>query len=163
MGSGSGGSYSGTNGGSQPYAPSYHVEQKMHQYDVNNGTYHDGKYDKNPTAKNLSDVINGNYIGSKSTSFQMPYVIDMDGNIIIGKRNGNGRGDNAVPTPHPTLIGGKDPVVKMAGILEVRGGKIYKYDNQSGHYKPNIKSMDAADEAFAKLDPKLFHKNFKKR
>lgn len=163
MGSGSSGSYSGTSGGSQPYAPSYHVEPKMLRDDVKNGTYHDGRYDKNPTAKNLVDEINGNYIGGKNTTFQMPYVIDVNGNIIIGKRNGNGRGENAIPTPHPTLIGGKDPIVKMAGILEVRGGKIYSYDNRSGHYKPNIKSMDAAHEAFSKLDPKLFHKNYKKR
>lgn len=162
MGSGSGGSYTGTNGGSQPYAPSYHVEPKMHQMDVKDGTYHDGRYDVNPTAQSISDMIHGNYIGSKQFSAEnMPYVIDMQGNIIIGKRNGNGR--DGAPTPHPTLIGGKDPQVQMAGILKVRGGKIYSYDNRSGHYKPNIQSMAAADEAFGKLPPSLFHKSFRRR
>ena len=62
MGSGSSSSYSG--GGSQPYAPSYHVTPEMKQYDINNGTYHDGKYDKNPTARKLVDAINGDYFYS---------------------------------------------------------------------------------------------------
>ncbi len=161
MGSGSSGPY-GSGSGSQPYASSYHVEATMHQHDIATGVYHDGKYDKNPTAERLDNKINGNYIGDKRTSFTVPYVVDLNGNIIIGKRNGNGRGEGALPTPHPTLIGGKDPQVKIAGMLEIRGGKIYSYDNQSGHFKPNIKSMDAADEAFGKLSPSLFHKNFKK-
>ena len=65
-------------------------------------------------------------------------------------------------TPHPTLIGGKDPQVQMAGILDVRNGKIHGYDNQSGHYKPNKKSMEVADEIFGKLNPNLFHKDFRK-
>ena len=156
MGSGSSSLYDGTHG-SQPYASSYHVEPKMHQEDVKNGTFHDGHYDKNPTAKNINDMINGNYIGSKSfNDDNMPYVIDMNGNIILGKRNGNGR--DGAATPHPTLIGGKDPQVQMAGILKIRGGKIYSYDNKSGHYKPNIKSMKVADEAFGKLPSQLFKK-----
>ncbi len=155
MGSGSSGSYSGTSGASQPYAPLYNVEPKMHQFDINNGTYHDGHYDKNPTAKNLTDMINGNYIGDKRTTLEVPYVIDKHGNIIVGRRSGNGRG--GAPTPHPTLIGGKNPQVQMAGILHIHGGKISIYDNHSGHYKPNIKSMSAADAAFSKL-PKILIK-----
>lgn len=157
MGSGAGSSYSGTSGGSQPFAPFYEVEPKMHQMDVDNGTYHDGHYDVNPTAQKITDMINGNYIGNKNfNSDHLPYVIDMDGNIIIGKRNGNGR--DGVPTPHPTLIGGKNPRVQMAGIVVIRGGKIISYDNQSGHYKPNSKSMTVADKAFAKLPASVFKK-----
>lgn len=122
MGSGSG-SYTGTGSSSQPFAPTYHVEKSMRQYDIDNGTYHDGKYDVNPTAKPLASMINGNYIGNKSVNEDnLPYVIDKQGNIIVGKRNGNGR--DGAPTPHPTLIGGKDPEVQMAGILKIRGGKI---------------------------------------
>ena len=155
MGSGAGGSYTGTSGRSQPYASSYHVECKMHQMDIKNGTYHDGHYEKNPTAKNINDMIHGNYIvGKNFNSENMPYVIDMKGNIILGKRNGNGR--DGTPTPHPTLIGGKDPKVQMAGLVKIRGGKIISYDNQSGHYKPNIKSMSVADEAFGKLPSSVF-------
>ena len=156
MGSGAGGSYGGGSGGSQPYAPSYHVEKSMHERDIKNGTYHDGHYDKNPTAKNINDMINGNYIGNKNTNIDMPYVIDLKDNIILGRRNGNGK--DGAPTPHPTLIGGKDPQVQMAGIVHIQGGKIASYDNQSGHYKPNSKSMSAADEAFGKLPSALFKK-----
>ena len=57
--------------------------------------------------------------------------------MIIGDRNGNGRTPSKTPTPHPTLIGGKDPKVKMAGILDIRGGKIYSYDDRSGHSSLN--------------------------
>jgi len=156
MGSGAGGSYGGGGGGSQPYAPSYHVVENMHKQDIKNGTYHDGHYDKNPTAQNINDMINGNYVGNKNTNIDMQYVIDMDGNIILGRRNGNGR--DGAPTPHPTLVGGKDPQVQMAGIVHIHGGKIASYDNQSGHYKPNEKSMQVADEAFGKLPSTLFKK-----
>lgn len=156
MGSGAGSSYGGGGSGSQPYAPSYHVVENMHEMDVKNGTYHDGHYDKNPTAQNINDMINGNYVGSKNTNIDMPYVIDMDGNIILGRRNGNGK--DGAPTPHPTLIGGKDPQVQMAGIVHIHGGKIASYDNQSGHYKPNVKSMQVADEAFGKLPSTVFKK-----
>lgn len=86
----------------------------------------------------------------------MPYVVTKNGDIIIGRRNGNGK--NGLATPHPTLIGGKNPEVTMAGILHIHGGKIASYDNDSGHFKPNIKSMPAADAAFSKLPPSLFKK-----
>ena len=129
----------------------------MHKIDVDRGIYHDGQYDKNPTAEKLTDLINGNYIKNKQYNpGDVPYAIDMDGNIIIGNRNGNGR--DGLPTPHPTLIGGKDPKVKMAGMVTIRGGKIISWDNQSGHYKPNIKSMPVANEAFGKLPTSIFKK-----
>lgn len=163
MGSGSSGPYGGGSTGSQPYAPSYHVESSMKKHDIETGVYK-GIYTKNPTAKKLTDMINGNYIGNKTTNESgLPYVIDMNGNIIVGKRSGNGRGLGALPTPHPTLIGGNDPQVQMAGLLKIGGGKILSYDNNSGHYKPNAKSMSVADEAFSKLPATLFSKNFKRR
>lgn len=150
MGSGSSGPY----GKSQPYASTYHVEKSMHQHDIKTGIYHDGHYDKNPTATNISDMINGNYLGNKNTNIEMPYVVTKNGDIIVGKRNGNGKGGLA--TPHPTLIGGKNPEVAVAGILHIHGGKIAKYDTKSGHFKPNIKSMAAADAAFSNLPRTLF-------
>lgn len=102
-------------------------------------------------------MINGNYVVSKKFNAEnMPYVIDLEGNIILGKRNGNGR--DGVPTPHPTLIGGKDPQVQMAGLVKIRGGKIVSYDNRSGHYKPHKKSMKVADDAFGKLPASIFKK-----
>ena len=36
-------------------------------------------------------MINRNYIGNKNANIDMPYVIDTNGNIIVGRRNGNGR------------------------------------------------------------------------
>jgi len=152
MGSGAYGNY----GKSQPYAPSYHVVQSMLELDIENGIIRNGKYIKNPTAQNINDMINGNYLGNKSTNIDMPYVIDLDGNIILGRRNGNGK--DGKPTPHPTLIGGKDPQVQMAGIIHIHGGKISSYDNKSGHYRPSTKSMTVADELFGKLPAKLFRK-----
>ncbi|MEC7263577.1 MAG: hypothetical protein VXW38_07535 [Bacteroidota bacterium] len=50
--------------------------------------------------------------------------------------------------PHPTLIGGVDPVVKTAGIIEFRAGKIYKVDNVSGHFKPSAQSLQNAQPIF---------------
>ena len=44
----------------------------------------------------------------------------------------------------------------MAGLVKIRGGKIISYDNRSGHYKPNIKSISVADEAFGKLPASVF-------
>lgn len=87
--------------------------------------------------------------------------MDLSGNIIFGSRNGNGRLGAA--TPHPTMIGGSDPQVQVAGMLKIRGGKIYSYDYMSGHYKPNVKSMEAADKAFSKLSKNLFAKNFTRK
>jgi len=85
-----------------------------------------------------------------------PNVITPDGDIITERRNGNGK--DGLATPHPTLIGGKDPQVAMAGMLHIQGGKIAGYDSNSGHFKPNRKSMHIADEAFGKLNPILFKK-----
>lgn len=162
MGSGYSNLYHGTSGHSQPYASAYNVTASMHALDVKNGIYNNGKYNKNPTAINIREAINGNYIyGKNFNDNNLTYAIDQDGNIIFGRRNGNGR--NGLPTPHPTLIGGKKPTVTMAGILKIRGGKIYDYDNMSGHFKPNIKSMKTADAAFSKLNRNLFAKNFKRK
>ena len=82
------------------------------------------------------------------------YVIDKDGNIIIGDRNKD-------YYPHPTLIGGENPQVQSAGMVEIRGGKIYKIDNASGHFKPGAGSLDISQEFFEQLPEKVFSKDFK--
>lgn len=162
MGSEISGLYAGTVGSSQMYADSYSVVEDMREQDKEQEIYSekDG-YAKNPTAAKIEDVINGNYIKSKHENRLFVYAIDLEETIIIGHRNGYG--DVGDPTPHPTLIGGKNPKVKIAGILDVRGGKIYSYDNRSGHFKPNAKSLEVADRAFGKLPKKLFHKKFQRR
>lgn len=159
MGSGISGIYSGTLEKSQKYASSYGVTPNMLQFDINRGVY-DTTYEKNPTAKNIYEVINGEYIISKNRDRYLTYVIDMNDNIIVAERNGNGFGGKA--TPHPTLIGGISPKVKMAGIIYLEKGKITSYDHHSGHYKPNIKSMDVAKKVFDKLPDYLFKGGKKK-
>jgi len=138
------------NGQSQPFKEEYLVYSKMKKKDIKNGVYDvsRGGYSINPTAKTLDSAINGDYIFGRGVTAAMPYVVDINGNIIIGKRNGNGRFQ--IQTPHPTLIGGLNPKVKMAGILHIKNGKIAYYDDRSGHYRPNIKSMKYAHEAFKK-------------
>lgn len=115
-------------------------------------------YRKNPTAKKLTELMNGNYIVSKRECIHIPYVITTKGDIIVGRRNGNGKDGD--PTPHPTLIGGKNPKVKCAGILEIAGGKIKSIDVNSGHFKPNKKSLPEAKKILEKLPKKLFHKKY---
>lgn len=79
----------------------------------------------------------------------MTYVMDKDGNIIFGKRaNPN---DARKRAPHPTLIGGKDPQVQCAGMITFHKGRILSVNNQSGHYRPNIQSMEEVDAALQKL------------
>lgn len=160
MGSGISGNYSGTLEMSQPYSLSYEVCKDMLEFDIARGVYVNGTYEKNSTAKNIYDVINGEYIISNKRNKTMTYVIDLNDNIIVAERNGNGF--NGKATPHPTLIGGKNPRVKMAGILHLKDGKILSYDNMSGHFKPNIKSMKVAKEAFGKLPDYLFDGGKKK-
>jgi hypothetical protein len=128
----------------------------------------DGTYVKNPTAKNLTDIITpaGN-IGGKGRTGKHMYVVDESGNIIIGTRgtekirDANG---NIVKKqqhmPHPTLIGGKDPRVQGAGIVFIERGKIRRVDNESGHFRPGEGSLEAARDTFEQLPDKTFHQEF---
>lgn len=62
MGSGISGKYQGTRGASQPFAPFYMVMPDMHKQDILAGIVENGTYQKNPTAKDILDMIHGNYI-----------------------------------------------------------------------------------------------------
>ncbi len=62
--------------------------------------------------------------------------------------------------PHPTLIGGANPQVNAAGIVDIRGGRIFSVNNASGHFKPGDGSLNSAAEAFGQLPSGAFHKNF---
>ena len=161
MGSGSSGLYSGTGGGSQPYAETYHVYPKEMNKDKKDPDIYDSKtgYFKNPKATSLQDAeSNGRFLnGDIRADGTFTYVMDKDGNIIFGKRyNPN---DGRKRAPHPTLIGGKDPQVQCAGMIQFKKGRIYSVDNQSGHYRPDIKSLDKVNAALDKLykkNPELF-------
>ena len=159
MGSGRSGIYNGTAGTSQRYAKTYKVCKDIKKWDISRGVCSKkGVYTKNPTAEPLKAKIKGNYRGNKHTNYHVPYVITPKGDIIIGKRNGNGK--TGLPTPHPTLIGGKNPKVMCAGMLEISGGKIKSINVSSGHYKPNPKSLPKAKNIFEKLPKNLFHKKY---
>lgn len=167
MGSGASGSYS-SGSGSQPYAPSYHVVLKMLTKDkADKDIYNPNTgYFKNPTATSLEKTIDGDRVifqGGRAEG-TMTYVMDKDGNIIFGKRcNPNDPGKRS---PHPTLIGGKDPQVQCAGMITFHKGRIKSVDDQSGHFRPNAKSLEKVDHALQQLcnkHPDLFDKDPKWR
>ncbi|WP_055427116.1 hypothetical protein [Bifidobacterium aesculapii] len=150
MGSGAKGAYS--NGGSQPYQPTYHVVKSMLELDKTAGIYNPSRgYFKNPTRTDLEKAIKGDSIifGGRAASGTFMYVLDTDGHIVFGARrnpyHSNGR------SPHPTLIGGKDPVVQAAGLINIKDGKIMSFDDRSGHFRPSSKSMDKVEAALRKL------------
>ena len=165
MGAGSSGCYSSIRGGSQPYADLYRVVHKMLKMDKKNPDIYDKEtgYFKNPSARSLRDSIRGNKIyqsNGKQAEGDFMYVMNKKGEIIFGKRvnpnNPLGR------SPHPTLIGGKDPKVQCAGIIKFKDGRIFKIDNQSGHFRPDIKSLNKVEDFMQKLhdeNPLLFHKS----
>lgn len=62
--------------------------------------------------------------------------------------------------PHPTLVGGSNPQVQAAGMIEIRGGKIYSINNASGHFKPSIESLEVAEDVFSNLPQNIFSKDF---
>ena len=160
MGSGRSGLYSGTSGSSQPYAPSYHVVKSMHEYDKDDPDIWSGSsgYRKNESAINIGDSVHGSsvvYDGKKANG-KMTYVVDTEGNLIFGKRSNPINPD--ARSPHPMLIGGKDPQVKVAGMIEFRGGKIYDIDAHSGHYRPPAQSLQSAEKALSRLPREVFHR-----
>ena len=168
MGSGAGGSYSGGSSGSQPYAPTYHVVPEMMNRDKADPEIYNPStgYPKNPTATKISDSIVHEHIeiGGKILNGPVTYVMDESGNIIIGKRSNPI--NPAKRSPHPMLIGGKDPQVQCSGMIHFKNGKILSIDNQSGHFRPNSKSMDVVYKALKKLyekNPKVFAEGFKWR
>jgi hypothetical protein len=120
------------------------------------GVLEDGVYIKNPRAQNISDLVKpgSNYIENSKMNGQYMYVVDTDVNIIIGTKAGQ-------HMPHPTLVGGSNPTVQGAGIVEIRGGKIYSIDNASGHFKPDNSCLPSVQNAFEQLPTNVFHKNFK--
>jgi len=123
--------------------------------------YDKAGYFKNPTAINLSDCIDGDGLifEGHRVEGRMTYVMDAEGNIIFGKRSNPNNSKKRAP--HPTLIGGKNPLVQCAGMITFRKGKILSVDNRSGHFRPHIKSLDKVINALQTLcdiNPNLFDK-----
>lgn len=134
----------------------YSVDSAMFSGDEEASVLREGEYIVNPTRRNINEYIKegSNYLGSKNMNGQYMYVIDMDGNIIIGTRGGQ-------RMPHPTLVGGRNPQVQAAGMIDVRGGKIYSINNASGHFKPGNECLRIARNVFNNLPQRIFSRNFR--
>jgi hypothetical protein len=68
------------------------------------------------------------------------YAVDRHMNLIIGLRG-------AERMPHPTLIGGLDPRVYTAGEVQIQSGRIIVFDNMTGHFAVDFKSLKFAKQA----------------
>ncbi|QUB97547.1 hypothetical protein [Leptotrichia sp. oral taxon 221] len=138
----------------------------MHELDIKRETFKsfENGYVKNPTAQNITNYINNtNYLGTcgkkGALNGQYMYVVDINDNIIIGNR-ATGQIING-GLPHPTLIGGIDPKVQGAGIINIRGGKIIKIDNASGHFRPDPSSLKKVEKLFLeKIPDKYYDRRF---
>lgn len=145
----------------------FKVDNALKSADELAGVLVNGSYLKNPTAKNVTDLIKNpsgamklDQSAGSILNGQYMYVIDETDNIIIGTR-ATGISPFNGKAPHPTLIGGVDPTVKTAGIIEFRAGKIYKVDNVSGHFKPSAQSLQNAQPIFnQKFAPNNFADDF---
>ena len=163
MGSGYGSSYS--SGGPQPFAPTYHVVASMMAKDKQDcNIYSPNKgYFKNPFASYLQDSIVNNQVrmNGRVAHGTYTYILDTNGNIVFAKRfNPNNSKSRA---PHPTLVGGKNPEVQCAGMINFNKGRIVWYNNDSGHFRPHEKSLlevDKAIEKIRKTNPEVFSKKY---
>lgn len=164
MGSGSSGNYHGTKGGSQPFADSYHVVSGALTADKKDPDVYNPQagYFHNPTATTLEAAVKDNriYVDGKKQQGSLTYVMAENGDIIIGKRQNPNNASKRCP--HPTLIGGKDPQVQCAGMMTFEKGRILSVNTNSGHYKPNGKSIEKVNAALQKMcdkNPDVFSPN----
>ena len=155
----------------------FSVDKSFQAGDEALGVFKNGEYLKNPTTTTIDDLTinpSGTVKGKKwlqkeqlteelLNGQEYMYVIDENDKLIIGTRAQHTDFSNPLgKAPHPTLIGGADPKVQAAGTVEFRGGKIYKVDNASGHYKPSAESLKKAEEIFKRDFPaNSFDKDFK--
>lgn len=88
---------------------------------------------------------------------EVMYAITEDCRIVVAARSGHQR-----DLPHPTLIGGIDPLALGGGLVEFRDGRISRVlVHSSGHFRPS--GFDATEVALAlfnRLPPGVFHDEF---
>ena len=153
------------------------VEPDMRAADELDGFIVEGKYLDNPTKTHVEDLeinpsgtvksktqLNPDAGSTELMNGQFMYVVDENGKLIMGSRAkwSTDAPFNQGRAPHPTLIGGLDPKVQAAGIVEFRGGKIYKVDNSSGHFKPSTETLEIAEQVFKEnFEQKSFSSDFK--
>ena len=141
----------------------YDVVPEMAEIDMERGTLVNNSYIKNPSAKDITTYVNNsNYLGTGgkkgALNGEYMYIIDTNNNIIIGNRVTN-QVVKKYGLPHPTLLGGENPQVQGAGIIEIRGGKIYRVDNASGHFQPGTESLKRTEEVFREKIPEKYFSN----
>ena len=132
------------------------VDPALQSADRATGVLREGGYIRNPNSWRLTDILSDNgriRINGQVANGQYMYVVTTSNEIAIGTRSGQAM-------PHPTLVGGVDPRVRAAGIVEIRGGRIYSVDNSSGHFKPDRGSLHSAREVFGALPAGAFHRDF---
>lgn len=133
------------------------VDPNMQPKDIQTGRLNSNGYQHNPTAKNIKSMLKkgtDRLCDDESTlNGQYMYVVDEQGNLIIGTRNKG-------YWPHPTLVGGENPKVQAAGMVDIRNGKICRVDNSSGHYKPSDAYLAVAEKAFTSLPSSIFSQDF---
>ena len=168
MGTGNYGPYTYNSGSSQLYTEYYRVVASELSKDKKDPDIYDVKkgYFENPTATILHEAIKNDtiYINGIKAHGEFTYVLDKSGNIIFGKRcNPN---DSTKRSPHPTLIGGKNPEVQCAGMITFSQGKIVSINNRSGHFRPHEKSLEKVErvlDSLYKTNPLVFSKKSKWR
>lgn len=58
-------------------------------------------------------------------------------------------------------FGGASPQVRAAGVVDVRGGRIFSVNNASGHFNPGPGAVEAAKEASASFRVARFTRDFR--
>jgi hypothetical protein len=146
-------------------------------------------YARNPSTVTLKSMIGG-LVGSDFENGTFPYVVDVSGDIVIGKWLMPAAPERYWPTPDPTLreysladlvaikrgsniptetlIGGTNPEFLAAGRLHISKGKIDWFDNVRDRFapprhSPPRESLDVAEQAFRRLPASLFAENVKVR
>ena len=134
--------------------PQFGVRFDLQWQDIASGVLKPEGYVLNPELQDLESLLNesGRFSG-RHFNGKFMYVVDEQGAIRIGTR-ANAR------MPHPTLIGGSDPTVRAAGMVEIRRGQIFSVDNVSGHFAPSPESLGAMYGAFSRLPDTAFKPNF---
>lgn len=139
--------------------PTWTVDTTFRSADEAAGVLVNGSYIRNPTARNLSDSVTASgkvRVDGQLANGKYMYIVDTSGNIVIGTRGGRDQ-----RMPHPTLVGGPNPRVQAAGIVDIRGGKIFSLDNASCHFKPGNGSLQSAENSFGNLPGNSFHSDFR--
>ncbi len=134
--------------------PRFPVQFDPKWQDIAEGVLTPEGYKLNPKLQDLNSLLtpSGKIGGSRFGGVYM-YVIDEQGVVHIGTRAGS-------HMPHPTLIGGPEPVVLGAGEIDIRAGQIYSINNLSGHFQPSPISLGAMYQAFSGLPSTAFKPNF---